>query len=80
MALMLQNIPTHVIAGPLGAGKTSLIKHLRMPRYRFHRVMVVMVMADGDHVRGQLILWILIKVPVRIRQQRCSAFQRHCEH
>lgn len=25
---MLQNIPTHVIAGPLGAGKTSLIKHL----------------------------------------------------
>jgi G3E family GTPase len=28
MAAMLQNIPTHVIAGPLGAGKTSLIKHL----------------------------------------------------
>lgn len=25
---MLQNIPTHLIAGPLGAGKTSLIKHL----------------------------------------------------
>ena len=25
---MLQNIPTHVIAGPLGAGKTSLIQHL----------------------------------------------------
>ena len=25
---MLQNIPTHVIAGPLGAGKTSLIKNL----------------------------------------------------
>ena len=25
---MLQNIPTHVIGGPLGAGKTSLIKHL----------------------------------------------------
>ena len=25
---MLQNIPTPVIAGPLGAGKTSLIKHL----------------------------------------------------
>ncbi|TDV64334.1 GTP-binding protein [Pseudomonas sp. LP_7_YM] len=25
---MLQNIPTHVIAGPLGAGKTSLIKYL----------------------------------------------------
>jgi G3E family GTPase len=25
---MLKNIPTHVIAGPLGAGKTSLIKHL----------------------------------------------------
>jgi G3E family GTPase len=25
---MLQNIPTHVIGGPLGAGKTSLIRHL----------------------------------------------------
>ncbi|MCI8208851.1 cobalamin biosynthesis protein CobW [Pseudomonas sp. S25] len=25
---MLQNIPTHVIGGPLGAGKTSLIQHL----------------------------------------------------
>ena len=25
---MLQNIPTHVIAGPLGAGTTSLIQHL----------------------------------------------------
>ncbi|HDS1734926.1 CobW family GTP-binding protein [Pseudomonas sp. BP8] len=25
---MLRNIPTHVIAGPLGAGKTSLIRHL----------------------------------------------------
>ncbi|WP_026014045.1 CobW family GTP-binding protein [Pseudomonas psychrophila] len=25
---MLQNIPTHVIAGPLGAGKTSVIQHL----------------------------------------------------
>jgi G3E family GTPase len=25
---MLQNIPTHVIAGPLGAGKTTLIKQL----------------------------------------------------
>lgn len=25
---MLKNIPTHVIAGPLGAGKTSLIQHL----------------------------------------------------
>ena len=25
---MLQNIPTHVIAGPLGAGKTTLIQHL----------------------------------------------------
>ncbi|RBH58546.1 MULTISPECIES: CobW-like GTP-binding protein [Pseudomonas] len=25
---MLQNIPTHVIAGPLGAGKTSLIRQL----------------------------------------------------
>ena len=29
---MLQNIPTHVIAGPLGAGKTSLIKHLLKQR------------------------------------------------
>ncbi|KAA0963642.1 GTP-binding protein [Pseudomonas sp. ANT_H12B] len=29
---MLQNIPTHVIAGPLGAGKTSLIKNLMMQR------------------------------------------------
>jgi len=28
MAAMLQNIPTHVIAGPLGAGKTSLIRYL----------------------------------------------------
>jgi G3E family GTPase len=28
----LQNIPTHVIAGPLGAGKTSLIKHLLAQR------------------------------------------------
>ena len=28
MADMLQNIPTHVITGPLGAGKTSLIRHL----------------------------------------------------
>ncbi|HEX8594160.1 MAG TPA: CobW family GTP-binding protein [Pseudomonas sp.] len=25
---MLQDIPTHVVSGPLGAGKTSLIKHL----------------------------------------------------
>lgn len=25
---MLQNIPTHLIAGPLGAGKTTLIRHL----------------------------------------------------
>lgn len=29
---MLQNIPTHVIAGPLGAGKTSLIRHLMTHR------------------------------------------------
>ncbi|MGE8151969.1 CobW family GTP-binding protein [Pseudomonas vancouverensis] len=29
---MLQNIPTHLIAGPLGAGKTSLIKHLLAQR------------------------------------------------
>ncbi|MFH7445133.1 GTP-binding protein, partial [Pseudomonas syringae pv. tagetis] len=26
---MLQNIPTHVIGGALGAGKTSLIKRLQ---------------------------------------------------
>ena len=32
MPLMLQNIPTHVIAGPLGAGKTSLIKYLLAQR------------------------------------------------
>jgi G3E family GTPase len=32
MPAMLQNIPTHVIAGPLGAGKTSLIKHLLAQR------------------------------------------------
>lgn len=25
---MLKNIPTHLVAGPLGAGKTSLIRHL----------------------------------------------------
>ena len=29
---MLQDIPTHVIAGPLGAGKTSLIRHLLAQR------------------------------------------------
>ncbi|MBH3426743.1 CobW family GTP-binding protein [Pseudomonas alkylphenolica] len=29
---MLQNIPTHVIAGPLGAGKTSLIRQLLSQR------------------------------------------------
>lgn len=29
---MLHNIPTHVIAGPLGAGKTSLIQHLLAQR------------------------------------------------
>ncbi|MHC8404993.1 CobW family GTP-binding protein [Pseudomonas sp. TMB3-21] len=29
---MLHNIPTHVIAGPLGAGKTSLIKNLLAQR------------------------------------------------
>ena len=32
MPSMLQNIPTHVIAGPLGAGKTSVIKHLLAQR------------------------------------------------
>ncbi|MEH6365281.1 MAG: GTP-binding protein, partial [Pseudomonas marincola] len=29
---MLKNIPTHLIAGPLGAGKTSLIDHLLAQR------------------------------------------------
>lgn len=29
---MLQNIPTHVVAGPLGAGKTSLIRQLLAQR------------------------------------------------
>ncbi|MDO7901077.1 GTP-binding protein [Pseudomonas sp. K1(2024)] len=29
---MLQHIPTHVIAGPLGAGKTTLIRHLMSQR------------------------------------------------
>lgn len=29
---MLKNIPTHLIAGPLGAGKTSLIRHLLSQR------------------------------------------------
>lgn len=29
---MLKNIPTHLIAGPLGAGKTSLIRHLLAQR------------------------------------------------
>lgn len=29
---MLQNIPTHVIAGPLGAGKTTLIRQLMLQR------------------------------------------------
>ncbi|MGN8344047.1 CobW family GTP-binding protein [Pseudomonas sp. SMV71] len=29
---MLQHIPTHVIAGPLGAGKTTLIRHLLTQR------------------------------------------------
>lgn len=32
MPAMLQNIPTHVIAGPLGAGKTSLIRQLLAQR------------------------------------------------
>lgn len=32
LAVMLQNIPTHVIAGPLGAGKTSLIRQLMAQR------------------------------------------------
>lgn len=31
-ATMLNNIPTHVIAGPLGAGKTSLIRNLLAQR------------------------------------------------
>lgn len=29
---MLQNIPTHIIAGPLGAGKTTLVRHLMAQR------------------------------------------------
>jgi len=29
---MLQNIPTHLIAGPLGAGKTSPIRQLMAQR------------------------------------------------
>jgi G3E family GTPase len=29
---MLNNIPTHLIAGPLGAGKTSLIRNLLAQR------------------------------------------------
>ena len=29
---MLTHIPTHLIAGPLGAGKTSLIRHLLAQR------------------------------------------------
>lgn len=29
---MLRNIPTHVIAGPLGAGKTTVIRHLMIQR------------------------------------------------
>ena len=29
---MLKNIPTHLIAGPLGAGKTSLIRNLLAQR------------------------------------------------
>jgi hypothetical protein len=29
---MLKNIPTHLLAGPLGAGKTSLIRHLLAQR------------------------------------------------
>ncbi|WP_426233551.1 CobW family GTP-binding protein [Pseudomonas sp. TWP3-2] len=34
---MLQNIPTHVIAGPLGAGKTSLIRQLMAQRPKGER-------------------------------------------
>ncbi|WP_240923049.1 CobW family GTP-binding protein, partial [Metapseudomonas otitidis] len=29
---MLTHIPTHLVAGPLGAGKTSLIRHLLAQR------------------------------------------------
>lgn len=32
MAPMLTHIPTHLVAGPLGAGKTSLIRHLLAQR------------------------------------------------
>ena len=34
---MLKNIPTHLIAGPLGAGKTSLIRHLLAQRPEHER-------------------------------------------
>ncbi len=43
---MLQNIPTHVIAGPLGAGKTSLIQHL-MTHKPAHERWAVLVIEFG---------------------------------
>ena len=44
---MLQNIPTHVIAGPLGAGKTSLIQHL-MAQKPVHERWAVLVNEFGQ--------------------------------
>ena len=44
---MLQNIPTHVIAGPLGAGKTSLIQQL-MAQKPAHECWAVLVNEFGQ--------------------------------
>ena len=44
---MLHNIPTHVIAGPLGAGKTSLIQHL-MAQKPAHERWAVLVNEFGQ--------------------------------
>ena len=44
---MLHNIPTHVIAGPLGAGKTSLIQHL-MAQKPVHERWAVLVNEFGQ--------------------------------
>ena len=45
--MMLHNIPTHVIAGPLGAGKTSLIQHL-MAQKPAHERWAVLVNEFGQ--------------------------------
>ena len=45
--MMLHNIPTHVIAGPLGAGKTSLIQHL-MTQKPAHERWAVLVNEFGQ--------------------------------